>query len=67
MAPDHDDRRPEMSDRIQHVRNCPANWRGWPITLTEFVPDDAPCTCGAEARAESRVQKASTDVGKKAA
>lgn len=43
-----------MSDRIQHARNCSANWRGWPLTLTEFVPDDAPCTCGAEARADAR-------------
>jgi hypothetical protein len=56
-----------MSDRIPHARNCSANWRGWPVTLTDFVPDDAPCTCGAEARTESRGQKTSADAGKRAA
>lgn len=67
MAPDHDDRRQEMSDRIQHARNCSANWRGWPITLTEFVPDDAPCTCGAETRVSERGQNDKGDESKRAA
>jgi hypothetical protein len=46
-----------MGNQIQHARNCSANWRGWPLTLTDFVPDDAPCTCGAEARAAARTQR----------
>ena len=40
-----------MVNQIQHTRSCPAIWRGWPVTLTDFVPQDAPCTCGAEERA----------------
>lgn len=40
-----------MSPRIQHARNCPAIWRGWQATLTQSVPADAPCTCGAGKRA----------------
>jgi hypothetical protein len=43
-----------MANQIQHKRNCPAIWRGWPLTLTDFVPEDAPCTCGAEERAAAR-------------
>jgi hypothetical protein len=56
-----------MSDRIQHARNCSANWRGWPLTLTEFVPDDAPCTCGAEARQHARQPEQKRDAGRRAA
>jgi hypothetical protein len=52
-----------MGNRTQHARNCAANWRGWPLTLTDFVPEDAPCTCGAEARlvARSNVERRVVD------
>lgn len=43
-----------MAIQVQHKRNCPAIWRGWAVTLTDFVPEDALCTCGAEERAASR-------------
>jgi hypothetical protein len=39
-----------MPTRPQHARNCPAVWRGFYVTLFDRVPEDAPCTCGAEQR-----------------
>jgi hypothetical protein len=40
-----------MGFQEQHARNCQAVWRGFYVTLFDRVPEDAPCTCGAEARA----------------
>jgi hypothetical protein len=40
-----------MPFQPQHARNCPAVWRGFYLTLRDRIPDDAPCTCGSEARA----------------
>ena len=56
-----------MSDRNPHAHNCAANWRGWPLTLTDFVPEDAPCTCGADARAEARRSERAGDRERQAA
>jgi hypothetical protein len=39
-----------MPFQPQHARNCPAVWRGFYVTLRDRVPENAPCTCGAEAR-----------------
>jgi hypothetical protein len=38
-----------MAFQPQHARNCPALWRGFYTTLFDRVPEDAPCTCGAQA------------------
>lgn len=47
-----------MPHHAQHARNCPAVWRGFYLTLRDRIPEDAPCTCGAEARLASAPARA---------
>lgn len=56
-----------MQAQLRHDRNCPAVWRGFHVTLFDRVPEDAPCTCGAEARAAARAQVVSEAVSRQAA
>jgi len=49
-----------MGFQEQHARNCQAVWRGFYVTLFDRVPEDAPCTCGAEARATARGTREAT-------